>query len=198
MFVLKENLEQLDYQCYVVDLPLTFKSIPTCTAMFKEKFRALTAELTSEARINLVGHSTGGVIIRNFLATTNQQLTIDKVVLIATPNQGSQLANLAAKLSTLFVKVFKPINSLQQDNFKTLNLKVPNEIALGAIAGTKSNLVLGNLLAGANDGRIQVKEVKDKTLDDFTVLPYGHKEIHYQFQTAKVVDYFLKNGQFEN
>ena len=198
MFVLKENLEHLDYQCHVVDLPLTCTSISTCTAVFKERFLELTAELKSEDKINLVGHSTGGIIIRNFLATTNYQNKIDKAVLIATPNQGSQLANIAAKFLPLFVKIFKPLHSLQQDNFKNLKLKVPKSVALGAIAGNKSNLFLGNLLQAANDGRIKVKEVTDERLDDFIVLPYGHKGIHYQFKTAKLVDSFLKDDQFEN
>lgn len=54
------------------------------------------------------------------------------------------------------------------------------------------------MLKGANDGRIEVNSVKADFLTDFIMLPYGHKEIHYQFKTAKAVACFFQNGNFKS
>lgn len=67
---------------------------------------------------------------------------------------------------------------------------------MAAIAGNKSNLFLGKLLIKENDGRIRVESVEIPRLKAFVVLPYGHKDIHYQKQTANLVANFLNFGSF--
>ncbi|WP_245684750.1 alpha/beta hydrolase [Orenia metallireducens] len=197
MITLKENLTKLGYNGLLVSLPLTFKRIEYCTSLFEERVEEIIPTLDKNEKISLVGHSTGGLIIRHFLSKTKHTAKIDRSVLIATPNQGSQLATIAAKLSTTFTKVFKTLDSLHPNNIKKLNLKDISTVEVGAIAGNKSNLLLGKLLAEENDGRVQISSVNYYGLKDFIILPYGHKEIHHQFRTAELVDSFLRIGQFK-
>jgi pimeloyl-ACP methyl ester carboxylesterase len=196
MATLEKNLTELGFQVIVLDLPLTFSEIKKASAVFTTNLNQIISDLEEDEIIHLVGHSTGGLVIRYFLTTAENIDQIGRCVLIATPNQGSQLATIADKTVPLFTKIFKTLRSLKPQNLEQLNLEMRAEVELGAIAGDKSNLLLGNLLKQANDGRISVESVNYSGLKAFIVVSYGHKEIHYQSETAKLVANFIKHGSF--
>lgn len=197
MIVLKENLEDMGYEGFLVDLPLTYRKIQYSLQIFKENITPILNELDENEKICLVGHSTGGLIIRLFLSDTKYNDKIDRSVLISTPNNGSKLADLASKAPTLYTKIYKTLNSLKTVNIKKMNFRNVDSIEVGAIAGNKNNLLMGKLLKDKNDGRVQVNSVYYKELTDFIIVPYGHKEIHHNYQTAKLVNSFLRNGKFK-
>ncbi|MCK8815785.1 putative lipase [Natroniella sulfidigena] len=196
MLSLKNNLEKEGYQGFLVDLPLRFEEIRDATEVFATEVKKIIDSLEEGERINFVGHSTGGLVIRHYLAKSKLNFNLGRVVLIATPNQGSDLAEIASTIKP-FTDVFKTLDSLQSKKVKELNLSSAKEVEIGAIAGNKNNLLLGQLLEGANDGRVRVDSVKYNGLSDFVVLPYDHKEIHHKSKTAKLVDYFLRIGEFQ-
>jgi len=198
MFVLKENLEEMGYDIFLAELPLLFKSVEYCTDLFLEQMEELSLSLDREKMIHLVGHSTGGIVIRKALNDQVLKKDIGRCVLISSPNKGSQLADLAAEFSSGFVNLFRTLKSITTANIENLNLKTPTGIDIGAIAGNNSNLLLGRLLKEENDGRIRVSSVKIKDLKDFAVVPYGHKDIHYKKKTAELVSNFLQSGKFKN
>ncbi|MFD0682520.1 MULTISPECIES: lipase family alpha/beta hydrolase [unclassified Paenibacillus] len=195
MMVLKSNLLVHKLDCELVDLPLTFKRIDQCAFIFEGLFEKIISELNKTEKVSLIGHSSGGLVIRKFLSETKYLSRINKCVLIATPNQGSELADFAGKISRTYVKIFKTLYSLQTDNINMLQLKETN-VEIGAIAGNKNNLLLGNMLENENDGRVEVKSVYYSGLKDFIVLPYGHKEIHYQKETADLIHSFIIHSKF--
>ena len=196
MYVLRDNLRNLDYEVILAELPLLFRSVQHCTEIFAEQLKEIIADLNSREKLSLVGHSTGGIVIRKAIKDPALKIYIDRCVLIATPNRGSRLADKAAKISKIFVNIFKPVKSITTENIKEMNLKITPDIEIGAIAGSKSNLFLGRLLRKKNDGRIRVNSVKYEDLKDFKMLPYGHKDIHYQLETAQLIDNFLRGGSF--
>ncbi|MFW6295482.1 MAG: lipase family alpha/beta hydrolase [Halanaerobium sp.] len=196
MYVLRDNLADLNYDVKLAELPLLFRSVKYCTDIFAEELKEITADLNSREKISLVGHSTGGIVIRKAIKDPAVKAHIDRCVLIAVPHRGSKLADKAAKISKIFVNIFKPVKSITTENIKEMNLKIPPDIEIGAIAGSKSNLFLGRLLKEENDGRIRVDSVRYEDLKDFKVLPYGHKEIHYKLETAQLIDKFLREGSF--
>ncbi|MCT4507776.1 MAG: alpha/beta hydrolase [Tepidibacter sp.] len=196
MKVLKNNLEKLGYEGVLVDLPLTFKEIEHSTNILESIISEMIQNIESDEKIHLVGHSTGGLIIRHVLTTTKYLDRIDKCVLIATPNNGSELADIAGRIIKILTSIFKTLKSLQSENIKALNLKDNHGIEIGAIAGNKQNLFLGKFLDDKNDGRVTINSVKFDGLKDFVELPYGHKDIHYQLETVELIDAFLKNGRF--
>ena len=196
MYVLRNYLADLNYEVILAELPLLFKSVRYCADILAEQLKEITAHLNKGEKLSLVGHSTGGIVIRKIIKDPAVKIYIDRCVLIATPNRGSRLADKAAKISKIFVNIFKPVKSITTENIKKMNLKRPAEIEIGAIAGSKSNLFLSRFLRKKNDGRIRVNSVKYEDLKDFKVLPYGHKDIHYQLETAQLIDNFLRGGSF--
>jgi hypothetical protein len=196
MVKLKNNLEELGYQGILVDLPLTYKEFEESSVIFNNKMEEIISKLDINETVSLVGHSTGGLIIRNYLASEKCSGRINRCVLVATPSKGTELADWATKISKLFTNIFKTIKVLHTENIKELNLTSVVEVEIGAIAGNKNNLLLGKLLSGENDGRVTIDSVRHEGLKDFIVLPYGHKEIHNMKETAVLIDRFLLKGKF--
>ena len=196
MFALKSELEKSNFEVITINLPLTFKKLKSILPLFKKEVEEIIAKLDAAEKINFVGHSTGGLLIRRFLAVTEYKDKIGRTVLIAAPNKGSKLAGFARKYFKPLTDVFKTLSSIDHQNVRRLKLAAAEDFEMGAIAGNNSNFFLGRLLTKENDGRVRVESVNFSGLKDFVVLPYGHKDIHYQEQTANLVANFLKYGNF--
>jgi predicted alpha/beta hydrolase family esterase len=196
MFALKSELEKAAFEVITINLPLTFKKLKSTLPLFKREIEKIILESDAAEKINFVGHSTGCLLIRRFLAVTEDKDRIGRIVLIAAPNKGSKLAAFARKYFKPLTEVFKTLSSIESDNVKSLELAAAEDFEMAAIAGNNCNLFLGRLLRKENDGRIQVESVEIPKLKEFVVLPYGHKDIHYQEQTANLVANFLEFGNF--
>lgn len=195
MTPLRNMLISKGYLAYRIDLPLTFSTIEDAT---KELIRIAEKKLPfirEGEKIHMVGHSTGGLIIRHFLAVSDFLPYVGRCVLIATPNHGYKLADYAEKLSKTYIKIYKTMKCLQPDQVNLLKL-IGNEAEIGAIAGTKSSPILYNLIGGINDGRIDINAVKYDELKDFITVPFTHTQIHKKEETAVLIDNFLKTGKF--
>ena len=88
MSCLEKYFESRRYHVLVPHLPTSFHSLEECTVAFEEYFSEIHGEYN---RIHFVGHSIGGLIIRQFLSR-NEVANIGRCVLIGTPNKGSELA----------------------------------------------------------------------------------------------------------
>lgn len=189
-------LEDAGYTTVNVDLPLTFEHVEDAVDVFAKEMDALFSRIPEDRSIAMVGHSTGGVVIRYYLSHYPQSSRVDCAVLIATPNRGSTLAGMAGEFSELLVETFATLDSLRPEKISKLGLADPEETRIGAIAGNKGNLVLGQLLEAENDGRIEVASVYYPGLDDFAVVPYNHHQIHHEKETADRVIRFIETGAF--
>jgi triacylglycerol lipase len=91
---LAARLRAAGRQVVVVDLP------DRGTGDLPASARTLGAavERTGAARVDLVGYSAGGVVIRLWLADPGRALRARRVVLLGTPNHGTELAGAAAAL----------------------------------------------------------------------------------------------------
>lgn len=197
MSILGRNLENLGYEVFLMDLPLTFNDIEHAAFIFEENFNKIASSLKDGEKISLVGHSTGGLVIRLFLNNTLNRDRIHRCVLIATPNKGCKLAEVASRVSRVFIHIFKTLKSLRYEKIKKLNLSYNKDIEIGIIAGNKNNLLLGQLLNAENDGRVKIDSVLYERAKDYIIVPLNHKEIHYDFHVAEQIDVFLRNGSFK-
>ncbi len=193
---LAELLEKRGYQPVTVNLPLTFEHVQDAAEVFAKRVEAILSGLPDKEPVAMVGHSTGGLIIRYFLSHNPNHKRITHAVLIATPNQGNTLAGMLGDFSDWLVETFATLDSLQPENITKLDLSDPPGTKIGAIAGNKSTIVLGQLLRKENDGRVEVESVYYPGLDDFVVLSHNHNEIHHKNETAELIDVFLKSGSF--
>jgi triacylglycerol esterase/lipase EstA (alpha/beta hydrolase family) len=55
-----------------------------------------TGDIASTARVDLVAHSQGGLVARQYIRFDGGSSTVDKLVNLAAPNQGTAIANIAA------------------------------------------------------------------------------------------------------
>ncbi len=196
MHTLADFLKEAGYSPVTVDLPLTFDHVQEAAEIFEKKVGKLLSGLPDKESIAMVGHSTGGIVIRYFLSHSRDCRRVDRAILIAAPNQGSRLAGMAGEISDLLVGTFATLDSLQPEKISEQALDDPKETRIGAIAGNKDDLALGRLLENENDGRVEVASVYYPELDDFIVLPYNHNEIHHREKTASLVIRFLESGRF--
>lgn len=195
MLVLQENLLTYKIQTILIDLPLTFRPIEESSTMLTNYFTQAIQSIRDDEKISLIGHSSGGLVIRYLISLLKDLSKLDRCVFIATPNQGTLMADMAFKWMKPISRIYKTLDSLHtahRDRIPNLN----PAIEVGAIAGSKNNLLLGKLLKAENDGRIEVNSVHMEGLKDFIIVPYGHKEIHYQTVTARLVSNFIYTGKF--
>lgn len=194
MLTLKKYLAAKGYYCQILDLPTRYKTVKECSSILKKELEKLISSAEYQ-RIHFVGHSMGGLIIMDIL----QNIDISKIgrcVFIAVPFKGTPLADLVYKY---FPPVLWIIRSLR--DLRTNSIPIPSEDGIsypdiGVIAGNKCNLLLGKLLKQESDGRVEVEATEIRIMKDFTVQPYGHKEIHHRQDIAELVDNFLTNGKF--
>jgi pimeloyl-ACP methyl ester carboxylesterase len=195
---LERNLEMLGYKCIVPNLPLTFKEFDYSALLLEEILdEYLNNDLHNGEKIHLVGHSTGGLVIRKFVSETRHTASIGRCVLIATPNKGSQLARIATRLKPVG-ELYRTLKSLNYEYIEQNKIAPVSDIEIAAIGGNKNNLFLGKLIRDVNDGRVELRSVYYPELKDFITLPFGHNEIHHQQETAFWINSFLKTGKFKN
>lgn len=155
-----------------------------------------------DAPINLVGHSLGGLVMRQFLATYGSHWQVHRCVSLATPHVGSTCANYAHRLFSPLVGRAYP-NALDGSC-----VGLPSGVAFGAIAGTQS-LGLGKPVlayhsrrqglddnARQNDGTVYLSETYLPNLTDYLILPVSHTGMLTSSVVAREVVHFLEQGRF--
>ncbi|MDV2583014.1 esterase/lipase family protein [Alkalibacillus haloalkaliphilus] len=196
MHTMANYLQKQGYDCFTPDLPLTFNEFDVIVTLVEDLLEGVVRSgIGPDEKVHLVGHSTGGLVIRKLLTDTEYLDYIGRCVLIGTPNRGSQLADLASKVRG-YVDVFRTVRSLSTGYLDNVEFQNDTGIEIGAIAGDKSNLAFNPFIPGDNDGYIEVDSVYYPGLKDFKVLPYGHRSIHHEEETFKHVDNFFESGQF--
>lgn len=196
MLPLMNNLKEFGLNVRTINLPITFSNFNYCAELFAYKIKRILEDTKIE-KLHLIGHSTGGLIIKKFIEDT-KLTNIGKCILIATPNKGTKLANITKDYLPFVVKIFKPIDALIEGNQKILEPKNIPTPEIGCIIGRKNNLALGVFLSKESDGRVEVESAKNNIMKDFIILNYGHKKIHHKKEVAKYIHNFIKHGKFKN
>ena len=160
---------------------------------------ALTTQLPDDApQIHFVTHSFGGILLRQYLS--NHDLPkLGRVVMLAPPNQGSELADSSRKNSFarwLAGPNLALLGTAPGDVPKRLG---PVSFDLGVIAGDRSfNPILSALLPGPDDGKVSVASTRIEGMKDFLVLHSSHMGIKWRAETARQVARFLAHGSFQH
>ena len=156
--------------------------------------------------IDLVGHSLGGLIIRDFI-DEYPQWQIGRCVTLGTPHLGSICADYIWRLTPAMV------GQSYIDALDGTVAPLPEHITLGVIAGNKPyglgqiflqyhNRKLhksGTLLLPENsvhDGTVYVSETKLINAADHIILPVSHTGMLVDKEVAKQTAHFLQHAQF--
>ena len=152
-----------------------------------------------ERTMFLVGHSLGGIIIRQILHRYSIP-NLGRVVMLGTPNKGSEVAR--------FFKRFK----YYQEQFGPAGIELgiypkgilaalpPANYELGVVAGklSLSDILFSLfLLPGKDDGKVTVESTKLEGMKEHIIVRATHKRMPHNAKVMKQALHFLRHGEFE-
>ena len=151
------------------------------------------------SKVHFVTHSMGGLVARRYLNKFRETLPADKigrVVMLGTPNGGSEIADALHKFLP-YKWMFGPAGqelatTVQADSKDTTFFDV------GVIAGTAGWLypLSGLFFKGKHDGRVAVERTKLTDMKDHMVIRSSHTLMIYRRKVHKEIIHFLKHGNF--
>jgi len=154
-------------------------------------------QLDPQSKIHFVTHSLGGIVLRYFLKY-DRPLNLERVVMLAPPNQGAALADIFGRLPLLGWILGPAGGQIGTGTGSIPNTLGPVDYEVGVIAGNRSfNLLFSSLIPGPDDGRVAVESTKLVGMTDFLVLPCIHPLMMNYRQVIQQTIHFLQHGCFE-
>jgi triacylglycerol lipase len=167
-----------------------FGSIAEHAAAFA---REVVPRIEDAPTVHFVTHSLGGIIVRQFLATHTLP-NLGRVVMLAPPNGGSEVADVLH--STFLARCVIPLRELGTTAMSVLPAPT---YPVGVIAGSRSHIPLFSRWMNhvPNDGVVAVERTKLDGMADFIVLPRTHTMLPWSRDALAQVFGFLENGRFD-
>jgi pimeloyl-ACP methyl ester carboxylesterase len=159
----------------------------------------VVAGLPTRGPVSFVGHSLGNIVVRRWLALAGdeQRSRVHRMVMLGPPNQGSQLARMAAGIWGVAGHVDGAARELVfewQD--VAPQLAVPR-CDFGIVAGGKGDDAgYSPLLSGDDDAVVRVAETRLPGARDFLLVPVHHAAMMQDSKVQRATESFLKTGRF--
>ena len=150
-----------------------------------------------DGSLHLVTHSMGGLVARAWL-TRYRRAKLGRVVMLAPPSQGSEIADLLAPTG-IFRAIYGPagVQLTTRQSAALVALLGVVDYPLGIIAGRRSLDPLGWLvLPKPNDGRVSVERTKLEGMADHIILPVTHAFLTHDPVVIEQTYTFLEKGRF--
>ena len=189
-----ESLTEKGYVVINIDYASRDKKIEDLVVDVREEI--VGHHIPAVQKINLVGHSMGGLIIRAYIHKYKPE-NLGRVVMLGTPNQGSEVADLLSDTG-MFKAFYGPAGQelvTDQTAFKKIFGTIHYD--LGIIAGDRSIDPLSSLvIPGDDDGKVAVKRTKIKGMKDHIVVHATHTFMPSNETVMEQTEYFLEHGKF--
>jgi rhomboid family GlyGly-CTERM serine protease len=196
MGFIERALKQSGYAVLNLDYASTRKSITDIalddTARAVSRCRRLGYE-----RIHFVTHSMGGIVVRRYLQD-HRLPEGSRLVMLAPPNQGSELMDWAAASFPRLIRLAGPGAPQLRTGDRTLLARLnPVSAEVGIIIGNTSwNPYFSDILPGGDDGKVTVEGAKLAEMTDFLIAPCNHTTILFKPMIQRQVVSFLEHGRF--
>jgi hypothetical protein len=151
--------------------------------------------------VSFVTHSMGALVVRSmlrFVVESEKFPVIFRMVMIAPPNKGADIADLYASNKLLKPFLGPNFKHMTTDSLSFTNkLPVPVNSEVGIIVGIKGNEHGYNpLIKGDNDGRLKPERTDLANEKDKAVIHDEHTHLTQNPRVVKLVIEFLKEGIF--
>ena len=202
MWPLAQSLRREGYRVVSVSYPSRRASIPELAEQaLGPVFENAAGPGTSSGsgRVHVVTHSLGGILVRRYLHDHGVPPSLGRVVMLAPPNQGSEIVDTLAGWG-LYARINGPagvdLGTAPAQAPAALG-PLPSEVEAGVIAGDFSwNPLFSALIPGADDGKVAVARTHVVGETDHVVLPYSHTWLMNRAETRRQVAAFLRTGRF--
>lgn len=178
MWHFKEPFEKAGYVVFPMDYPSTRGTIQESTEYLHQVVRSLEGI----TEINFVVHSMGGLVVRTYLKEhAPRDPRIKRLVMIGSPNNGANLANLLSEnLNSVFKPIFGPAGQqlvVDPEGYIS-NLPKP-DFEFAVIAGGRGHEKGFNpLIPGDDDGIVSVDSTRLPGAADFLLVSDGVTATH--------------------
>ena len=150
----------------------------------------------SYRKVHFVGHSLGGLMIRAYL-DKNRVENLGRVILIGTPNHGTQIVDRYKK--RWYLKILGEMTlSLGTDDKSFPNSIPAPYYPVGVIAGVTERLYNEFVLPGKDDGVVTVESTKLIGMKDLIVIRTNHTMMRYDRDVGIQSIEFLREGRFKS
>lgn len=199
MHRIARTLERDGYR--VVNLSYPSRSLP----LEKLAGEWLPAQLrahgaTTAPRVHFVTHSMGGIVVRLWLRDRPPPANLGRVVMLAPPNQGSEVTDRLAAYAP-----FRWTTGINGRRLGTGADSLPRQLGpwrpgsadLGVIAGDRPLHPLASAwLPGPDDGKVSVASTHLSGERDHVVVRHSHTWLGWRRDTLAHVKAFLRTGRF--
>ncbi len=198
MTILVERLEAAGFRVLNFGYPSTDEPIESLVARLRVTAEDCCAQDLES--VHFVTHSMGGLLVRFYLGVHSPNHA-GRVVMLAPPNQGSEVADFVTDLmaeSPVLGAILGPAGSrLGTDSTGIAQQLGPAEFEVGIITGNRSmNLINSWLIPGPDDGKVAVDRARLEGADAFLVVEATHTFIMNHRGVADQSIYFLHEGRF--
>jgi len=186
-------LERAGYRVVNFSYPSRRFSVEQLAEEYLDK--AVAAQ-SQAGRIHFVTHSMGGIILREYLAN-HAATNLGRVVMLAPPNHGSELADRLGKCA-VGRWILGPAGCELGTSASELPERLgPAHFELGVIAAdSQLHRWFHHVFSGPNDGKVSVQSAQLDGMADFLVVPGSHTWITWRAATSRQILAFLENGHF--
>jgi triacylglycerol esterase/lipase EstA (alpha/beta hydrolase family) len=195
MELLAQNLKKEGFQVINLDYPSTSHNIEELIEIIHKE---ISTKIIPNKTIHFVGYSMGGLMVRALIHKHNYK-NLGKVVQLAPPNQGSEIADLLKNFWP-YRKLYGPAGQqLITDQSSIKNLFGEVNYDLGVVAGDVAiDPICWSIIPGKNDGKVSIERTKLKGMKDHIVVSASHTFFPSNKEVQNQTLHFLKNGNFKH
>lgn len=196
MMKIGDMLAAQNYNVINVGYPSSQKGIKTISREYLTEVIEKNC-VDKSKKINFVTHSMGGIVTRDYINSLDNTERIGKVVMLAPPNNGSEIVDNFRGIKVLEMIIGPAGMELGTDSMDTPKTLGDAKVPTGVVIGTgKTFPLIGLFVDEVNDGMVTLQSAKLSGMKDFKVDKSSHTMITFSDDVIECVIRFLKDEKF--